>query len=86
MSSWFPKKRDTNQSAQPQRLARKLKFARSKFRYDAFKKVNNNCADQSAQMRRLVCAFVVRQPPKTDFLAARPICLFESVYMIDSST
>ena len=30
-------------------------------------------ADQSAQMRRLVCAFVVRKPPKTDFLASRPI-------------
>ena len=25
-------------------------------------------------MRRLVCAFVVRKPPKTGFLAARPIC------------
>ena len=26
LSSGFPKERDTNQSAQPQRLARKLKF------------------------------------------------------------
>ena len=25
-------------------------------------------------MRRLVCAFVVRKPPKTDFLASRPNC------------
>ena len=25
-------------------------------------------------MRRLVCAFVVRKPRKTGFLAARPIC------------
>ena len=31
-------------------------------------------------MRRLVCAFVVRKPPKTGFLAARPICVkFENL-------
>ena len=31
------------------------------------------CAGWSAQMRRLVCAFVVRKLPKTGFLASRPI-------------
>ena len=31
-------------------------------------KANNNGADQTAQMRRLVCAFVVCKPLKTGFL------------------
>ena len=30
-------------------------------------------ADQTARMRRLVCACVVHKPPKTGFLASRPI-------------
>ena len=64
------KNRDSNQSSQLQRLARKLKFnyfACSKFRYennDTFQKANNKDADQSAQMCRLVCAFVVRKPQR----------------------
>ena len=41
--------------------------------YDTFQKANNKGADQSAQMCRLVCACVVRKPPKTGFLALRPI-------------
>ena len=28
--------------------------------------------DQTVRMSRLVCAFVVRKPPKTGFLASRP--------------
>ena len=36
------------------------------------KTTNSKGADQSAQMRRLVCAFVVRKPPKTGFLASKP--------------
>ena len=36
--------------------------------------MNNKGADQTARMRRLVCAFVVRKPPKTGFLATRPKC------------
>ena len=43
------------------------------FRDDAFQNAKNKGADQSASMRRLVCAFVVRKPPKTGFLALRPI-------------
>ena len=35
--------------------------------------MNNNGPDQSARMRRLVCAFVVRNPPKTGFLASWPV-------------
>ena len=36
-----------NLLAQLQRLARKLKFACSKFRYDTFQKVNNKGADHT---------------------------------------
>ena len=59
-----------------------FKFRRSKvtdyaaFRYDVFQKANNQCADQTARVRRLVCAFVVRKPPKTGFLASRPNYVF----------
>ena len=35
--------------------------------------MNNKGADQSARMRRLVCAFVVRKPLRTGFVATRPI-------------
>ena len=35
--------------------------------YDTFQKANNKGADQTARMRRLVCAFVVPKPQKTDF-------------------
>ena len=48
-------------------------FACSKLRYGAFQKTNNKGADQNARMHRLICVFVVRKPPKTGFLAARPI-------------
>ena len=40
-------------------------FTCSKLRYDLFQNANNKGADQSARMRRLVCAFVDRKPPKT---------------------
>ena len=81
LSSGFPTKRYSNQPAKPQRPARKLKFRFSKSRYDIFLKVNNKGADQTAHMRRLVCAFVPRKPPKTGFLASRPI-----IYRIYAST
>ena len=38
-----------------------------KFRYDTFQKANNKGAYQTAQMRRLVCTFVVRKPPEDSF-------------------
>ena len=41
--------------------------------YGTLHKANNKGADQSARMRRLVCACVVRKPPKTGFLASTPI-------------
>ena len=37
-----------------------------------YKKANNKGADQTARMRRLFCASVVRKPLKTGFLALRP--------------
>ena len=37
--------------------------------------MNKKGADQTAQLRRLVCAFIVRKPPKTGFLASRPLLL-----------
>ena len=38
-----------------------------------YQNVNNKGADQTAHMRRLVRACVVRKLPKTGFLALRPI-------------
>ena len=64
----------SNQSPQLQRLGRKFKF-QLKFMYDTFQKANNKGADQTALMRRLVCACVSRKPQKTGFLASRPIAL-----------
>ena len=54
-------------------------FTCSKFTYDTFQKANNKGADQTARMRRLVCACVVRKPPNTGFLASRPktLSMFE---------
>ena len=37
-------------------------FACSKFTYGSFQKANNKGADQTAWMRRLACACVVRNP------------------------
>ena len=66
LSSGFPTKRDSNQS--PQLLPR-----RSKLRVASLENANDKGADQSARsMCMLVCAFVVRKPRKTGFLASRP--------------
>ena len=48
-------------------------FTCAKFTYDIFQKANNKGADQTARMRRLVCACVVRNPPMSSFLGSRPI-------------
>ena len=39
------------------------KFTRSNFTYATLQKANNKGADQTARLRRLVCACVVRNPP-----------------------
>ena len=55
-------------------------FAGSKSRYNTIHLANNKGTDQTALMRRLVCAFVVRKPLKTGFLASRPKCYNEVCY------
>ena len=47
------------------------KFACSKSTYDSFEKTNNKGADQSARMRRLVCALVVHKPPEDRVFSRR---------------
>ena len=58
--------------------------SRGKFTYGTctFQKANNTGADQTARMRRLVCACVVRKPPKTGFLTTMPIYAEVSQIMI----
>ena len=41
--------------------------------YDTFQQENNKGADQTARMRRLVCACVSRKPQKTGFLMSRSV-------------
>ena len=50
---------DKNQSPQLHRLAKKWNFICSKITYDTLQRVDNKGADQTARMRRLVCACVV---------------------------
>ena len=45
----------------------KLNFAGSKLRYGTFQTANNKGTDQTALMRRLVCACVVRKYPEDRF-------------------
>ena len=80
MSSGLSTKLDSNNSPELRRVARRLHFACSKLRYSTFQKNNNKDAAQSAfaRMHRLVSAFV-RNPPKTGFLASRPIIMFKGV-------
>ena len=40
--------------------------------YDTFQKANSKGADQTARMRRLVCAFVVRNPRRQVFSRCGP--------------
>ena len=63
----------SNQSPQLKRLAWKLKFHLQQVYIWYFPKSKKKGADQTARMRRLVCACVVHKPPKTGFLASRPI-------------
>ena len=63
----LPKKRDSNQSGQLQGLDRKLKIPL----VANLDIILTKGAGQTAGMRRLVCAFVVRIPPKTGFLTSR---------------
>ena len=46
-------------------LGNRIFYEQFKFHAQLFK-ANNKGADQSAQMRRLVCASIVRKPPKSE--------------------
>ena len=71
-SSGFPSKRDSQQSLA--RIYYNFICCKLTCSYDTFRKTaNNEGADQTERMLRLVCTSVVRKPPKTGFLASRPI-------------
>ena len=73
LSSGFTIRSYQKQPAQPQRLARMVKFRLQQVLILFFPISNNKNTDQTVWMHRLVCAFVVRKPPKTGFLASRQI-------------
>ena len=51
---------DSNQSVLLQKLVRVLKvWRKQRYRYYTMYEANNNGADQTARMRRVICAFVV---------------------------
>ena len=70
LSSGFQTKRVLNQSLRLNRLARNGNFPRSKCRYDSSKKADNKVADETARMRRLVCAFIVTNHLRQVFAVA----------------
>ena len=63
LPSWFPTKRDSNQSPQVQRLGRILKFCmlEVKIVFYTFQEGNKKGTGQTAPMHRLFCAFVVHK-------------------------
>ena len=71
----FPTRPDTNRPAQPQKLPRVLKFRLLNLEILYYLTANNKAANQTAPMRRLICAFVVRIWHKTHFLMARLSCI-----------
>ena len=71
----FPTRSDSNWPTQLQKLAWGLKIWRQKLEILHYLGSKNKGADQTARMRRLICAFVVRIWHKTRFFIARPICI-----------
>ena len=71
----FPPTPDTNQPAQPQKLARVLKFRLQNLEILYYLSSEQQVAHQTAWMRRLTCTFVVRIWHKTHFLMAWLICI-----------
>ena len=62
LSSVFPIISYQNQPSQPQRLDRIVKSGLELVYYDTIQFVNSKGADQTARMRKLICAFVVCRP------------------------
>ena len=71
--SEFPIRSDPNRAAQPQKLARVLKYRLYNLATLYYLSRENKGADQTARMRSLICAVVVRIWQKTHFLMARLI-------------
>ena len=69
----FPTRSDSNWPAQLQKLAWVLKFRLYNLEILYYLSSENKGADQTARMRRLICAFVVRTWHKIHFLMARLI-------------
>ena len=66
---------DCSHPCKLQRLARKIEISlEASLDIILSNKRITKGTDQTARMRRLVCAFVVRKPQKTGFLGSRPIC------------
>ena len=63
----------------------KGRFYLSKFCYISSQKANNKIVDRTAQMRRLISAFVVRIQENQDFLASRRIQLLFTISGINIS-
>ena len=59
-------------------------FTRSKFTYKTFQKENNKGTDQTARMRRLVCACVVRKPRRQVFSWRGPFCRHTASFKISN--
>ena len=76
----FPTRPDTNRPARPQKLARVSKFRLYNLGILYYLSSENKGADQTARMRRLICAFVVRVFNKTHFLMARLISYFDIIF------
>ena len=62
-----------------------MKFYLSKFCYISSQKANIKIADRTAQMRRLISAFVVRIQENQEFLASRHIQLLFTISGINIS-
>ena len=69
LSSGFPTKWVLNQSLRLNRLARNWNFSRSKWDMIHLK-TDDNDADETARMRRLVCAFIVTNHQRQVFAVA----------------
>ena len=72
MSSGFPTRYGSNQPPQLQRPVLNIDIARSKIDKYTFQIVNNKGADQTVQMRRLFCAFVVHTQQSQVYLCSGP--------------
>ena len=89
MQNWyreFPTRSHSTWPAQLQKLAWGLKFWLQKLETFYYLGCENKGADQTARMRRLICAFVVRVWHKRRFLMARLIYFYVNRHSNDSKS